>query len=584
MIDSPATLLRQILPEEAVEAVEKERVLLERVRSLAETFEPGGQHAIRVGDLLTHLDDMFLLVVVGEVKAGKSAFINALLGADICPEGPTPLTDRVHVLAYGENESETAVDAHIIRRTFPVDSLERMNVVDTPGTNAPLMRHQEITENFLPRADIVFFATSIDCPLTHTEIELLKEIRQRWRKEVACVLAKIDMHPVEDRLVVLEYLQDSFREHLGFNPPVFPISSHQAREARAAGDEMLFGESGLPEVERYIVENLSESQRILLKLKSPLGTSLDVLDHIDSASAGRLLVLERDFAGWKALEEQINFASTSLVERAERHFTPVAVAFENLEARGRHYLRDAFRLSNLRLLGDSKRFAEQFMQEVVRDAAHEIETKVQAAVAWLGAETEALWERSVTFFKKNVAAEKYEGAIVTGDSLELDRARKETLDGIVESARRQWEGWSAEAESKRIHSLASRSLARLLKTEALAAGLGATVAATLGASVLGIVGIPLAAGVALGGFFILPARRQKAVESFEDGVRKTRQATLGALREAVSTEAQRSTSAVLDAFAPFGDFYESRLDSLQSVRAEAEELKSELRRFQASFE
>ncbi|MCZ6787400.1 MAG: dynamin family protein [Planctomycetota bacterium] len=577
-------MLRQILPEEAVEAVERERVLLERVRALAETFEPDGQHAIRIGELLTHLDDMFLLVVVGEVKSGKSAFINALLDADICPEGPTPLTDRVHVLAYGEEESETALDAHIIRRTFPVDSLEHMNVVDTPGTNAPLMRHQEITENFLPRADIVFFVTSIDCPLTHTEIELLKEIRQRWRKEVACVLAKIDMHPVEDRQVVLEYLQSSFREHLGFNPPVFPVSAHQAREARAAGDEILLAKSGFPEVEKYIVENLSDSRRVLLKLKSPLGPSLDVLDHIDSASAGRLAVLERDFAGWKALQEQINFASTSLVERAERHFTPIAVAFENLEARGRHYLRDMFRLSNLRLLGDSKRFAEEFMAEVVRDAAQEIETKVQAAVAWLGTETGALWERSVAFFKENVAAEKYEGEIVKGDSLEFDRTRRELLDGIVESTRRQWEGWNAEAESKRIHSLASRSLARLLKTEAVAAGLGATVAATLGATVLGIVGLALAACVALGGFFILPARRLKAVESFEDGLRKTRHATLAALREAVSAEAERSTGAILDAFAPFGDFYENRLDSLQSVRGEAGELKSELRRFQASFE
>ena len=170
------------------------------------------------------------------------------------------------------------------------------------------------------------------------------------------------------------------------------------------------------------------------------------------------------------------------------------------------------------------------------------------------------------------------------DSLEFDRTRKEVLDGIVESARRQWEGWSADAESKRIHSLASRSLARLLKTEVLAAGLGATVAATLGASILGIVGLALAAGVALGGFFILPGRRLRAVESFEDGVRTTRQATLGALREAVSTEAQRSTGAVLDAFAPFGDFYESRRRALQSVRGEAEELESELRRLQASFE
>ena len=78
-------MLRQILPEEAVEAVDKERRLLERVSEFVTRFEPEGADARRVRELISHLEDMFLLVVVGEVKAGKSSFINALLGRERVP-------------------------------------------------------------------------------------------------------------------------------------------------------------------------------------------------------------------------------------------------------------------------------------------------------------------------------------------------------------------------------------------------------------------------------------------------------------------------------------------------------------------
>ena len=66
--------------------------------------------------------------------------------------GPLPLTDRVHVLAHGTETSETALSDQVVRHTLPVEQLARINVVDTPGTNSPLKRHQEITESFLPRA------------------------------------------------------------------------------------------------------------------------------------------------------------------------------------------------------------------------------------------------------------------------------------------------------------------------------------------------------------------------------------------------------------------------------------------------
>lgn len=577
-------MLRQILPEEAQRAVESERVLLARVKELAERFEPGGPDAARVRELLGHIDDLFLLVVVGEVKAGKSSFINALLRADVCPEGPIPITDRVHLLTWGETESQTASEPYVVRRSLPLESLRRMCVVDTPGTNSPLRRHQEITEGFLPRADIVFFVTSIDCPLTHTELTLLGDIRRRWQKEVACILAKVDLHPEKDRPIVMEYLQGSFREHLGFTPPIFPVSSRLARDAHRSGDAALLEASGLPAVERYIVDNLTEAQKLLLKLKSPLGTTLDVLGQIESAASLRASVLEEDFSGWRTLREQVGHSGTFLAERAERHLAPVSVAFENLESRGRHFLREAFRVRNLRMLSDTARFREAFEREVVRDASAEVDARVADAAHWLGEETRALWERSLAHFQEHVAIAKYRDQVLAGTGPSFRSTRRETLDGIVEGARRTVASWSPEGECARIRQVASGGIARMLGTELIAAGLGATIAATLLPTVLGLVGLALAAAIAVGGFFLLPARRVLAVESFEAGVRAARDATLDAMRSAITAEADRAATAVLDAFAPFEEFYEARRKSLDAFRAEARALRDEVLKLRASLE
>jgi len=576
-------LLRRILPEDAQRVLARERELLARIRALAGRHEPEGPAAARIDEILGHLDEMFMLVVVGEVKAGKSAFINALLRADVCPEGPTPLTDRVHVLGYAEEAAEASTEPHVLRRDLPVDALREMHVVDTPGTNSPVRRHQEITESFLPRADIVFLVTSIDCPLTQTELLLLRDIKERFRKEIACILAKVDMHPEADRAVVLQYLEDSFRTHLGFRPALFPVSAHQARRGQREGDAALLEASGLPAVERYILDNLAEAQRVVLKLKSPLGTALDVLGHVEASAGSRLAVLEQDFAGWRAIEEQSAFAATALAERAERHLTPVAVAFENLEARGRHFLRATFRLGGLRLLADARRFRDAFEREVVRDTAREVEARVEEAARWLGEETQSLWERALAHFEARVAAGKYADEILAGDGPSFSGTRRETLQAIVAGARAGLQGFSPEGECGRIRDLASRSLARLVGTEAAAAGLGAMVAAFLAPSVLWGAGLLLAAGIALGGFLVLPARRQKAVEGLETGVRAARDAVLASVRAAFADEAARASRAVLDAFAPFRDVYEGRRRSLLAARAEAQELQRDVLTLQADL-
>lgn len=49
---------------------------------------------------LEQLEDLFLLVIVGEFNSGKSSFINALLGQKYLKEGVTPTTNKISIFNY----------------------------------------------------------------------------------------------------------------------------------------------------------------------------------------------------------------------------------------------------------------------------------------------------------------------------------------------------------------------------------------------------------------------------------------------------------------------------------------------------
>ncbi|KPV52990.1 dynamin, partial [Kouleothrix aurantiaca] len=108
-------------------------------------------------DTIAHLDELFLLVIAGEFNSGKSSFINALLGDKVVTEGVTPTTDRITLLRYAAEPGEHNVEEFLMERGFPADVLKRLTIVDTPGTNAIIRRHEELTREFIPRSDLVLF-------------------------------------------------------------------------------------------------------------------------------------------------------------------------------------------------------------------------------------------------------------------------------------------------------------------------------------------------------------------------------------------------------------------------------------------
>lgn len=55
-------------------------------------------------------------------------------------------------------------------RYLPSELLRKLHVVDTPGTNVIVDRQQRLTEEFVPRSDLVLFIMSADRPFTESEV------------------------------------------------------------------------------------------------------------------------------------------------------------------------------------------------------------------------------------------------------------------------------------------------------------------------------------------------------------------------------------------------------------------------------
>ncbi|GIV98350.1 MAG: hypothetical protein KatS3mg057_3007 [Herpetosiphonaceae bacterium] len=158
----------------------------------------------------------------GEFNSGKSSFINALLGERVLPEGVTPTTDRINVLRYGPEPGEELQEAYLLERVYPSALLREMNIVDTPGTNAIIRRHEELTREFIPRCDLVLFVTSADRPFTESERGFLEHIRQ-WGKKIVMVINKIDiLSTPQDVQEVIDFVRQNAQALLGQTPGDLP--------------------------------------------------------------------------------------------------------------------------------------------------------------------------------------------------------------------------------------------------------------------------------------------------------------------------------------------------------------------------
>ena len=228
-----------------------------------------------VKDIWERIDDPFMFVIVGEVKAGKSSFINALLEAkkEICKVAASPMTDTIQQIVYGEKESIVDVTPYLKRITQPVEILREVAIVDTPGTNTIIDHHQEITERFIPASDLIVFVFESKNPYRQSAWEFFEFIKEEWRKKIIFILQQKDLMKPDDLVVNINGVIEHAKAKGIMEPKVFPVSALQELEDQK-------NISGFAEVRSYINENITGGQAPYLKIRNNADTALTINDKI----------------------------------------------------------------------------------------------------------------------------------------------------------------------------------------------------------------------------------------------------------------------------------------------------------------
>jgi len=136
------SLSSSILRSREVDFLTQERRLAQELGDCLRAFESSAEDNETLRLVTQAPQEPFLLVIAGEFNAGKSAFINALVGEQALTEGVTPTTAHVTLLRYGETASKHLRPDGFEEIWRPSAFLKDTAIVDTPGTNAVLRHHE----------------------------------------------------------------------------------------------------------------------------------------------------------------------------------------------------------------------------------------------------------------------------------------------------------------------------------------------------------------------------------------------------------------------------------------------------------
>ena len=329
-------MLAKILTPAQDELLKDERRILSRLRVALTRFDAAADQQQALDRSIEQLDELFLLVIVGEFNAGKSAFINALIGSPVAPEGVTPTTAQINVLQYGETAGRHVKEHALHVITAPADILRDIHIVDTPGTNAIIREHEAITAEFVPRSDLVLFVTSADRPFTETERAFLEQVRG-WGKKVVVVINKVDILETErDVDAVRTFVAENARALLGFSPEIFPVSARLAFRGKQ-GDGQAWSASGFEALEHYIATTLDAPGRVQLKLLNPLGVGASLAERHAGFVKERLALLKGDFDTLEEVERQLTVYQQDLARDFELRMSDIDRILLQMEGRGHDY-------------------------------------------------------------------------------------------------------------------------------------------------------------------------------------------------------------------------------------------------------
>lgn len=346
--------------------------LLDRTVEIAAST---GRHDLvqRLGLVRTRVvDPRFRVVVVGQLKQGKSQFVNSLLNLSVCSVGDDETTavptvvqnapDAFAELVLAEPGSEPrrvpvpldrldtvhpkmplAEGREVLRLEVNVPSpllADGLVFVDTPGVGGHGNPHAAATLGLLPAADAVLVLSDASQEFTEPELTFLRQVTGLC-PATACLITKTDLYPHWRRIV------DADHEHLtraGLDVPLLPISSVLRSHAMRLDDRSLHEESGFDALYAFLRTRVVEHAEGGLRRTVSLDVH-SVVEHLQLALASELAALRDPEKGAAAVAElqRAKAATEELQKKTARWQQTLADGIADLASDIDHDLRDRLR-------------------------------------------------------------------------------------------------------------------------------------------------------------------------------------------------------------------------------------------------
>ena len=198
------------------------------------------------------------VAVLGQFKAGKSSFLNGLIGGAVVPVDVLPSTAVVTRIGYGQRErvivhglsgepfeiplpgwpssSRSGGTPTNEKRVAVVDvelpslaPYEGVRFVDTPGLGSVFAHNTRVSRDWMPRVGAALVAVSVNHPLSEDDLLLLNDVSLHT-PEAAILLTKADLVSGEELASVIEFTRSQATSRTGKEWRVLPVSNRPGFE------------------------------------------------------------------------------------------------------------------------------------------------------------------------------------------------------------------------------------------------------------------------------------------------------------------------------------------------------------------
>jgi ribosome biogenesis GTPase A len=468
----------------------------------------------KVSEMAAQINEPLYLVVAGEYNSGKSSFVNALCGKRILRDGPTPSTNKITLLTYGDEVSSEEVDDHQCRMTYPLEALKDLTIVDTPGTNSIIAEHQLITEGFIHRSELVLFVTSADHPFTESERVFLQLLKGKWDRKLLFVLNKIDLKTEEEQNEILTFIEKNFYRLFGFEPKVISMSTKDAFLARTTGDAELLQKSNIEKIEQFIFEKMDYDTKMDLKILSPLKYLVNVFDGLNDVLSEKVSHCNSEIKSVEMFEKRLSNKRQDMTEYINKYKTETQSVFARLKEKVDNFLNYYVNIRAIITMKFAReKFDNKFKREVfgVANPRTELERIINDAIDYVDRNNDVLWDMAHDYIESEIALQRKtnDDSLVRKDRHFTSRGSDKHIN--IREYAKQFQELDGELEGAKVYRVVQSGFINFVILEGLAIGIVIGLSTFFIPNTLGIIVASILAGI---GFSIFPLKRKKYRNEF----------------------------------------------------------------------